>query len=49
MAYVGGPGGTGKSQIIKMIVRLHDELEIRHKLVFVLLWVLQQTILVVPR
>ncbi|XP_066924965.1 uncharacterized protein [Clytia hemisphaerica] len=32
MAYVGGPGGTGKSQVIKAVVRLHDELRIRPQL-----------------
>ena len=31
MAYVGGQGGTGKSQIIKAIVAFHEELNIKYK------------------
>ena len=30
--YIGGSGGTGKSQIIKAIISLHKELNISHKL-----------------
>jgi len=32
MAYVGGQGDTGKSQIIKAIVAFHEELNIKYKL-----------------
>ena len=32
IAYVGGPGGTGKSQVIKAIIEFHEQLKIRHTL-----------------
>ena len=32
IAYVGGPGGTGKSQLIKAIVAFHKEIKVKHKL-----------------
>ena len=32
IAYVGGPGGTGKSQIIKAIISFHEKVEFRHTL-----------------
>ena len=31
-AYVGGPGGTGKSQIIKAIVEFHDRMKVKRTL-----------------
>ena len=32
IGYVGGPGGTGKSQVIKAIVAFHEEIKAKHKL-----------------
>ena len=32
IGYVGGPGGTGKSQVIKAIVAFHEEIKVKHKL-----------------
>ena len=32
IGYVGGPGGTGKSQVIKAIVAFHKEIKVKHKL-----------------
>ena len=32
IAYVGGAGGTGKSQIIKAVVHFHNEIKLRHTL-----------------
>ena len=32
LGYIGGPGGTGKSQVIKAIVAFHEEVKIRGKL-----------------
>ena len=32
LGYIGGPGGTGKSQIIKAIVAFHEEIKIKGKL-----------------
>ena len=32
LGYIGGPGGTGKSQVIKAIVAFHEELKIKHKI-----------------
>ena len=32
LGYVGGPGGTGKSQVIKAIVAFHEEINIKGKL-----------------
>ena len=32
LGYIGGPGGTGKSQIIKAIVAFHEEIKIKEKL-----------------
>ena len=31
IGYVGGPGGTGKSQVIKAIVAFHKEIKVTHK------------------
>ena len=30
--YVGGPGGTGKSQVIKAIVAFHEEIKVKRKI-----------------
>ena len=32
LGYIGGPGGTGKSQVIKAIVAFHKEIKIKGKL-----------------
>ena len=32
IAYIGGPGGTGKSQVIKAIIELHKRMKKRHTL-----------------
>ena len=32
IGYIGGPGGTGKSQVIKAIVRFHERMNIRNTL-----------------
>ena len=32
IAYIGGPGGTGKSQLIKAIVEFHEKMKARHTL-----------------
>ena len=32
IGYVGGPGGTGKSQVIKAMVDFHKEIKVRHTL-----------------
>ena len=32
IGYVGGPGGTGKSQVIKAIVDFHKEMKVKHTL-----------------
>ena len=32
LAYIGGPGGTGKSQVIKAIVAFHEELKAKNKI-----------------
>ena len=32
IGYVGGPGGTGKSQVIKAIVKFHEEINLQHTL-----------------
>ena len=32
IAYIGGPGGTGKSQVIKAVVHFHERIKLRHTL-----------------
>ena len=32
IGYVGGPGGTGKSQVIKAIVHFHEQIKMKHTL-----------------
>ena len=32
IVYIGGPGGTGKSQIIKAVVALHERMKVRYSL-----------------
>ena len=32
IGYVGGPGGTGKSQVIKAVVHFHEQIKMKHTL-----------------